>query len=139
MSKMWFLSLVFSGASHSNSSTSLQTGGLAFGGSKDGMHQRSFSVSSADQWNEAINTSTSSGARKTCPPNPNPGKDLKPKFSHVEGIDPAAAHFHNEALAMAATSATSVARWRRGREKEESRLTCRCVARYNLSHGAVLE
>lgn len=73
MSKMWFLSLVFSGASHSNSSTSLQTGGLAFGGSKDGMHQRSFSVSSADQWNEAINTSTSSGARKTCPPNPNPG------------------------------------------------------------------
>ncbi|CAF98453.1 unnamed protein product, partial [Tetraodon nigroviridis] len=54
------------GASHSNSSTSLQTGGLVFGGSKDGMHQRSFSVSSADQWNEAINTSTSSGARKTC-------------------------------------------------------------------------
>uniref|UniRef100_A0AAX7VYF3 Arf-GAP with GTPase, ANK repeat and PH domain-containing protein 3 n=1 Tax=Astatotilapia calliptera TaxID=8154 RepID=A0AAX7VYF3_ASTCA len=51
------------GASHSNSSTSLQTGGSAFGGSKDGMHQRSFSVSSADQWNEAINTSTSSGAR----------------------------------------------------------------------------
>uniref|UniRef100_H3CSV3 Arf-GAP with GTPase, ANK repeat and PH domain-containing protein 3 n=1 Tax=Tetraodon nigroviridis TaxID=99883 RepID=H3CSV3_TETNG len=50
------------GASHSNSSTSLQTGGLVFGGSKDGMHQRSFSVSSADQWNEAINTSTSSGA-----------------------------------------------------------------------------
>lgn len=50
------------GASHSNSSTSLQTGGSAFGGSKDGMHQRSFSVSSADQWNEAINTSTSSGA-----------------------------------------------------------------------------
>uniref|UniRef100_A0A669C3J9 Arf-GAP with GTPase, ANK repeat and PH domain-containing protein 3 n=1 Tax=Oreochromis niloticus TaxID=8128 RepID=A0A669C3J9_ORENI len=40
-------------------STSLQTGGSAFGGSKDGMHQRSFSVSSADQWNEAINTSTS--------------------------------------------------------------------------------
>ncbi|XP_063319064.1 arf-GAP with GTPase, ANK repeat and PH domain-containing protein 3 isoform X2 [Pelmatolapia mariae] len=50
------------GASHSNSSTSLQTGGSAFGSSKDGMHQRSFSVSSADQWNEAINTSTSSGA-----------------------------------------------------------------------------
>uniref|UniRef100_A0A4W6CGC7 Arf-GAP with GTPase, ANK repeat and PH domain-containing protein 3 n=1 Tax=Lates calcarifer TaxID=8187 RepID=A0A4W6CGC7_LATCA len=44
------------GAPHSNSSTSLQTGGSAFGGSKDGMHQRSFSVSSADQWNEAINT-----------------------------------------------------------------------------------
>nr|XP_020451577.1 arf-GAP with GTPase, ANK repeat and PH domain-containing protein 3 isoform X1 [Monopterus albus] len=50
------------GAPHSNSSTSLQTGGSLFGGSKDGMHQRSFSVSSADQWNEAINTSTSSGA-----------------------------------------------------------------------------
>ncbi|KAE8290824.1 Arf-GAP with GTPase, ANK repeat and PH domain-containing protein 3 [Larimichthys crocea] len=50
------------GAPHSNSSTSLQTGGSVFGGSKDGMHQRSFSVSSADQWNEAINTSTSSGA-----------------------------------------------------------------------------
>ncbi|XP_030607386.1 arfGAP with GTPase domain, ankyrin repeat and PH domain 3 isoform X1 [Archocentrus centrarchus] len=50
------------GASHSNSSTSLQTGGSVFGGSKDGMHQRSFSVSSADQWNEAINTSTSSAA-----------------------------------------------------------------------------
>ncbi|XP_046883559.1 arf-GAP with GTPase, ANK repeat and PH domain-containing protein 3 isoform X1 [Hypomesus transpacificus] len=47
------------GAPHSSSSTSLQSGvsvggGLAgFGGSKDGMHQRSFSVSSADQWNEA--------------------------------------------------------------------------------------
>ncbi|XP_023190644.1 arf-GAP with GTPase, ANK repeat and PH domain-containing protein 3 isoform X2 [Xiphophorus maculatus] len=50
------------GATHSNSSISLQAGGSAFGGSKDGMHQRSFSVSSADQWNEAINTSTSSGA-----------------------------------------------------------------------------
>ncbi|XP_078790220.1 arfGAP with GTPase domain, ankyrin repeat and PH domain 3 isoform X3 [Oryzias latipes] len=50
------------GASHSNSSTSLQTGVAALSGSKDGMHQRSFSVSSADQWNEAINTSTSSGA-----------------------------------------------------------------------------
>uniref|UniRef100_A0AAQ5ZDH0 Small monomeric GTPase n=1 Tax=Amphiprion ocellaris TaxID=80972 RepID=A0AAQ5ZDH0_AMPOC len=48
------------GAPHSNSSSSLQTGGSVFGGSKDGMHQRSFSVSSADQWNEAINTSTSS-------------------------------------------------------------------------------
>ncbi|XP_008432490.1 arfGAP with GTPase domain, ankyrin repeat and PH domain 3 isoform X6 [Poecilia reticulata] len=52
------------GATHSNSSISLQAGGSAFGGSKDGMHQRSFSVSSADQWNEAINTSTNSG-----PPN----------------------------------------------------------------------
>uniref|UniRef100_A0A674PLS8 Arf-GAP with GTPase, ANK repeat and PH domain-containing protein 3 n=1 Tax=Takifugu rubripes TaxID=31033 RepID=A0A674PLS8_TAKRU len=70
------------GASHSNSSTSLQTGGLAFGGSKDGMHQRSFSVSSADQWNEAINTSTSSGARKNLPspklePPPSPHANRK--------------------------------------------------------------
>ncbi|XP_013885391.1 arfGAP with GTPase domain, ankyrin repeat and PH domain 3 isoform X2 [Austrofundulus limnaeus] len=52
------------GAPHSNSSISLQTGGLAFGGSKDSMHQRSFSVSSADQWNEAINTSTSGVAQQ---------------------------------------------------------------------------
>ncbi|XP_029929888.1 arfGAP with GTPase domain, ankyrin repeat and PH domain 3 isoform X1 [Myripristis murdjan] len=51
------------GAPHSNSSTSLQSGGSVFGSGKDGMHQRSFSVSSADQWNEAvINTSASSGA-----------------------------------------------------------------------------
>ncbi|XP_037644388.1 arf-GAP with GTPase, ANK repeat and PH domain-containing protein 3 isoform X3 [Sebastes umbrosus] len=50
------------GAPHSNSSSSLQTGASLFSASKDGMHQRSFSVSSADQWNEAINTSTSSGA-----------------------------------------------------------------------------
>ncbi|XP_049888816.1 arf-GAP with GTPase, ANK repeat and PH domain-containing protein 3 isoform X1 [Epinephelus moara] len=50
------------GAPHSNSSSSLQTGASLFSGSKDSMHQRSFSVSSADQWNEAINTSTSSGA-----------------------------------------------------------------------------
>ncbi|CDQ63486.1 unnamed protein product [Oncorhynchus mykiss] len=57
------------GAPHSNSSTSLQSehsvgGGnlVGYGGSKDGMHQRSFSVSSADQWNEAvINTSASTG------------------------------------------------------------------------------
>uniref|UniRef100_A0A3B4XG99 ArfGAP with GTPase domain, ankyrin repeat and PH domain 3 n=1 Tax=Seriola lalandi dorsalis TaxID=1841481 RepID=A0A3B4XG99_SERLL len=47
------------GAPHSNSSTSLQTGASVFAGSKDGMHQRSFSVSSADQWNEAINTTIS--------------------------------------------------------------------------------
>uniref|UniRef100_A0A1A8MBF1 Arf-GAP with GTPase, ANK repeat and PH domain-containing protein 3 n=1 Tax=Nothobranchius pienaari TaxID=704102 RepID=A0A1A8MBF1_9TELE len=56
------LQLGITGATHSNSSISLQMGGSAFGGSKDGMHQRSFSVSSADQWNEAINTSTSSVA-----------------------------------------------------------------------------
>lgn len=60
-----FLCSSFPGAPHSNSSSSLQTGASLFSASKDGMHQRSFSVSSADQWNEAINTSTSSGARKT--------------------------------------------------------------------------
>uniref|UniRef100_A0A667ZPV8 Arf-GAP with GTPase, ANK repeat and PH domain-containing protein 3 n=1 Tax=Myripristis murdjan TaxID=586833 RepID=A0A667ZPV8_9TELE len=50
------------GAPHSNSSTSLQSGGSVFGSGKDGMHQRSFSVSSADQWNEAvINTSATNG------------------------------------------------------------------------------
>ncbi|XP_058248436.1 arf-GAP with GTPase, ANK repeat and PH domain-containing protein 1 isoform X2 [Hemibagrus wyckioides] len=55
------------GASHSNSSTSLQSGGVAsglgmtsVGGAKEGMHQRSFSVSSAEQWNEAVNTSCAS-------------------------------------------------------------------------------
>ncbi|XP_053468281.1 arf-GAP with GTPase, ANK repeat and PH domain-containing protein 3 isoform X1 [Ictalurus furcatus] len=55
------------GASHSNSSTSLQSGGVAsglgvvsVGGAKEGMHQRSFSVSSAEQWNEAVNTSSTS-------------------------------------------------------------------------------
>ncbi|CAL8325400.1 unnamed protein product [Arctogadus glacialis] len=41
------------GAPHSSSSTSLQSGVLG-GGGKEGMHQRSFSVSSADQWNEAV-------------------------------------------------------------------------------------
>nr|XP_046215659.1 arf-GAP with GTPase, ANK repeat and PH domain-containing protein 3-like isoform X2 [Oncorhynchus gorbuscha] len=64
------LGVVTTGAPHSNSNTSLQSersvsgGGLVgFGGSKDSMHQRSFSVSSADQWNEAvINTSASTGA-----------------------------------------------------------------------------
>uniref|UniRef100_A0A671N621 Arf-GAP with GTPase, ANK repeat and PH domain-containing protein 3 n=1 Tax=Sinocyclocheilus anshuiensis TaxID=1608454 RepID=A0A671N621_9TELE len=43
---------------HSNSSSSLQSGGsatgVALGTSKEGMHQRSFSVSSAEQWSEAV-------------------------------------------------------------------------------------
>ncbi|XP_054889838.1 arf-GAP with GTPase, ANK repeat and PH domain-containing protein 3 isoform X1 [Poeciliopsis prolifica] len=70
------------GATHSNSSISLQAGGSAFGGSKDGMHQRSFSVSSADQWNEAINTSTSSGAPNgmTDPATSNMGSATSPKL-----------------------------------------------------------
>ncbi|XP_073347363.1 arf-GAP with GTPase, ANK repeat and PH domain-containing protein 3 [Pagrus major] len=70
------------GAPHSNSSTSLQTGASVFGGSKDGMHQRSFSVSSADQWNEAINTSTSSGAPNgmSDPANASVGSATSPKL-----------------------------------------------------------
>ncbi|XP_023126110.1 arf-GAP with GTPase, ANK repeat and PH domain-containing protein 3 isoform X1 [Amphiprion ocellaris] len=70
------------GAPHSNSSSSLQTGGSVFGGSKDGMHQRSFSVSSADQWNEAINTSTSSGAPNgmSDPANSSMGSATSPKL-----------------------------------------------------------
>ncbi|XP_070830533.1 arf-GAP with GTPase, ANK repeat and PH domain-containing protein 3 isoform X1 [Chaetodon trifascialis] len=70
------------GAPHSNSSTSLQTGGSVFGGSKDGMHQRSFSVSSADQWNEAINTSTSSAAPNgmTDPTTSSVGSATSPKL-----------------------------------------------------------
>lgn len=67
------------GASHSNSSTSL-TGGSMF--SKDSLHQRSFSVSSADQWNEAINTSTTSGASNGMgdPNNSNLGSATSPKL-----------------------------------------------------------
>ncbi|XP_062260433.1 arf-GAP with GTPase, ANK repeat and PH domain-containing protein 3 isoform X1 [Platichthys flesus] len=70
------------GAPHSNSSSSLQTGASVFGGSKDGMHQRSFSVSSADQWNEAINTSTSSGAPNgmSDPTTPSVGSATSPKL-----------------------------------------------------------
>uniref|UniRef100_A0A7N8YFH9 Arf-GAP with GTPase, ANK repeat and PH domain-containing protein 3 n=1 Tax=Mastacembelus armatus TaxID=205130 RepID=A0A7N8YFH9_9TELE len=67
------------GASHSNSSTSLQTGASLFGGSKDGMHQRSFSVSSADQWNEAINTSTSTNGMSD-PVSSNVGSATSPKL-----------------------------------------------------------
>ncbi|KAM9789198.1 arfGAP with GTPase domain, ankyrin repeat and PH domain 3 [Neosynchiropus ocellatus] len=70
------------GAPHSNSSSSLQAGGAAFGGSKDGTHQRSFSVSSADQWNEAINTSTSGGAPNGTndPANSSLGSATSPKL-----------------------------------------------------------
>ncbi|XP_039999136.1 arf-GAP with GTPase, ANK repeat and PH domain-containing protein 3 isoform X2 [Xiphias gladius] len=70
------------GAPHSNSSTSLQTGGSVYGGSKDGMHQRSFSVSSADQWNEAVNTSTSSAAPNgmSDPANSSVGSATSPKL-----------------------------------------------------------
>uniref|UniRef100_A0A3Q2QLC8 Arf-GAP with GTPase, ANK repeat and PH domain-containing protein 3 n=1 Tax=Fundulus heteroclitus TaxID=8078 RepID=A0A3Q2QLC8_FUNHE len=64
------------GATHSNSSISLQAGGSAFGGSKDGMHQRSFSVSSADQWNEAINTTNG----MSDPANSSMGSATSPKL-----------------------------------------------------------
>uniref|UniRef100_A0A1A8FPW6 Arf-GAP with GTPase, ANK repeat and PH domain-containing protein 3 n=1 Tax=Nothobranchius korthausae TaxID=1143690 RepID=A0A1A8FPW6_9TELE len=76
------LQLGITGATHSNSSISLQMGGSAFGGSKDGMHQRSFSVSSADQWNEAINTSTSSVAPNGMndPANSSMGSATSPKL-----------------------------------------------------------
>lgn len=54
-----FISLA--GASHSTSSTSLHSersvSGInlvGFSSKPDGMHQRSYSVSSADQWNEAV-------------------------------------------------------------------------------------
>ncbi|XP_050953558.1 arf-GAP with GTPase, ANK repeat and PH domain-containing protein 3 isoform X1 [Labeo rohita] len=47
---------------HSNSSSSLQSGGsvagVALGSNKEGMHQRSFSVSSAEQWSEAVISTT---------------------------------------------------------------------------------
>uniref|UniRef100_A0A8C1WGJ5 Arf-GAP with GTPase, ANK repeat and PH domain-containing protein 3 n=1 Tax=Cyprinus carpio TaxID=7962 RepID=A0A8C1WGJ5_CYPCA len=50
------------GTPHSNSSSSLQSGGsvagVALGTSKEGMHQRSFSVSSAEQWSEAVISTT---------------------------------------------------------------------------------
>uniref|UniRef100_A0A8C6MFC1 Arf-GAP with GTPase, ANK repeat and PH domain-containing protein 3 n=1 Tax=Nothobranchius furzeri TaxID=105023 RepID=A0A8C6MFC1_NOTFU len=72
------LQLGVTGATHSNSSISLQMGGSAFGGSKDGMHQRSFSVSSADQWNEAINTSTTNGMND--PANSSMGSATSPKL-----------------------------------------------------------
>ncbi|XP_028282577.1 arfGAP with GTPase domain, ankyrin repeat and PH domain 3 isoform X2 [Parambassis ranga] len=63
-------------APHSNSSSSLQTGGSAFGSGKDGMHQRSFSVSSADQWNEAINTTNG----MSDPANSSVGSATSPKL-----------------------------------------------------------
>uniref|UniRef100_A0A8C9WWR2 Arf-GAP with GTPase, ANK repeat and PH domain-containing protein 3 n=1 Tax=Sander lucioperca TaxID=283035 RepID=A0A8C9WWR2_SANLU len=66
-------------APHSNSSSSLQTGASLFSGSKDGMHQRSFSVSSADQWNEAINTSTSTNGMSD-PASSSVGSATSPKL-----------------------------------------------------------
>lgn len=60
------LSSRLSGTPHSNSSSSLQSGGsvagVALGTSKEGMHQRSFSVSSAEQWSEAV-INTTAGQR----------------------------------------------------------------------------
>uniref|UniRef100_A0A8C7YQQ0 Arf-GAP with GTPase, ANK repeat and PH domain-containing protein 3 n=1 Tax=Oryzias sinensis TaxID=183150 RepID=A0A8C7YQQ0_9TELE len=69
------------GNTGTNLSSPLQppNGVAALSGSKDGMHQRSFSVSSADQWNEAINTSTSSGASK-CLSGSSVGSATSPKL-----------------------------------------------------------
>ncbi|KAJ8012201.1 hypothetical protein DPEC_G00066220 [Dallia pectoralis] len=80
------------GAPHSNSSTSLQSersvsgSGLAgFGGSKESMHQRSFSVSSADQWNEApvnagVGTGTANGMGEPLTCNSGVGSATSPKL-----------------------------------------------------------
>uniref|UniRef100_A0A671UJ12 Arf-GAP with GTPase, ANK repeat and PH domain-containing protein 3 n=1 Tax=Sparus aurata TaxID=8175 RepID=A0A671UJ12_SPAAU len=57
-------------APHSNSSTSLQTGGSAFGGSKDGMHQRSFSVSSADHDPATSSVGSATSPKLEPPPSP---------------------------------------------------------------------
>ncbi|XP_067291597.1 arf-GAP with GTPase, ANK repeat and PH domain-containing protein 3 isoform X2 [Pseudorasbora parva] len=61
---------------HSNSSSSLQSGGsaagVALGTSKEGMHQRSFSVSSAEQWSEAV-ISTAAANGMTDPLSSTPG------------------------------------------------------------------
>ncbi|XP_056593779.1 arf-GAP with GTPase, ANK repeat and PH domain-containing protein 3 isoform X2 [Triplophysa dalaica] len=70
---------------HSNSSSSLQSGGsaaaLALGNSKEGMHQRSFSVSSAEQWNEAvINTSTANGVADPLSSTPSMSSATSPKL-----------------------------------------------------------
>ncbi|XP_030623516.1 arfGAP with GTPase domain, ankyrin repeat and PH domain 3 [Chanos chanos] len=64
------------GASHSNSSGSLQlvgsTGGVGpvgFSGHKEAIHQRSFSISSAEQWNEAVmNTTNGMSEPASCTP-----------------------------------------------------------------------
>ncbi|KAG7455270.1 hypothetical protein MATL_G00254850 [Megalops atlanticus] len=78
------------GAPHSNSSGSLQSersvSGInlvGFGGKPDGMHQRSFSVSSADQWNEAaIGTSAgaANGATDALSSSPNVSSATSPKL-----------------------------------------------------------
>uniref|UniRef100_A0A8B9I1X3 Arf-GAP with GTPase, ANK repeat and PH domain-containing protein 3 n=1 Tax=Astyanax mexicanus TaxID=7994 RepID=A0A8B9I1X3_ASTMX len=49
--------------------TSLQSG--------DGMHQRSFSVSSAEQWNEAVNTSSTAATSPKLEPPPSPHANRK--------------------------------------------------------------
>nr|XP_055038381.1 arf-GAP with GTPase, ANK repeat and PH domain-containing protein 3 isoform X1 [Misgurnus anguillicaudatus] len=72
---------------HSNSSSSLQSGGsaaaVALGSSKDGMHQRSFSVSSAEQWNEAVissNTTAANGMADPLSSAPGMGSATSPKL-----------------------------------------------------------
>ncbi|KAJ8389240.1 hypothetical protein AAFF_G00122600 [Aldrovandia affinis] len=76
------------GASHSSSSCSLQSdrvvGGMnlvGFGGKAEGMHQRSFSVSSADQWSEApVSTSAANGTADALSSSPNVSSATSPKL-----------------------------------------------------------
>lgn len=109
------------------------------------MHQRSFSVSSADQWNEAINTSTSSGARKTFARDQNLSKNPKCWIRVNKGMwsktlwvtDAWRPNFGDEVFVIAVPF-VATARWQRQRvqvfrEKGEWRLTC-SVSHYNLSH-----
>ncbi|XP_051538971.1 arf-GAP with GTPase, ANK repeat and PH domain-containing protein 3-like isoform X2 [Myxocyprinus asiaticus] len=70
---------------HSNSSSSLQSGGsvagVALGNSKEGMHQRSFSVSSAEQWSEAvISTTAANGMADPLSSTPGTGSATSPKL-----------------------------------------------------------
>ncbi|XP_051969700.1 arf-GAP with GTPase, ANK repeat and PH domain-containing protein 3-like isoform X1 [Xyrauchen texanus] len=70
---------------HSNSSSSLQSGGsvagVALGNSKEGMHQRSFSVSSAEQWSEAvISTAAADGMADPLSSTPGMGSATSPKL-----------------------------------------------------------
>ncbi|MBN3309386.1 AGAP3 protein, partial [Amia calva] len=76
------------GAPHSNSSGSLQSersvSGInlvAFSSKPDGMHQRSFSVSSADQWSEAvINTGAANGTTDSLSSSPIVSSTTSPKL-----------------------------------------------------------
>nr|XP_023671297.1 arf-GAP with GTPase, ANK repeat and PH domain-containing protein 3-like [Paramormyrops kingsleyae] len=82
------LQLGTAGAPHSNSSTSLQSDRSAsgmnlvgFGSKPDGLHQRSFSVSSADQWSEAAgSTGATNGPAESLSTSPNVSSATSPKL-----------------------------------------------------------